>query len=156
MTVLFVCTGNTCRSPLAEALARKLADERGMTGVTFASAGTGAFDGAPATDESILVGIERGLDLSLHRARSLTAQLATDDTLILVLAASHLAAVHATAPNANVHLLDEYASHGEHRRSVPDPFGGDLEAYRAAADDIEAMLPGALDRIASEGASNRR
>ncbi|HXC26267.1 MAG TPA: low molecular weight protein arginine phosphatase, partial [Gemmatimonadaceae bacterium] len=64
MTVIFVCTGNTCRSPLAEALAQKLAADRGITGVTFASAGTGALDGAPANDASILVGIERGVDLS--------------------------------------------------------------------------------------------
>jgi protein-tyrosine-phosphatase len=156
VTVIFVCTGNTCRSPLAEALARKMAAERGITGVTFASAGTGALDGALATDASILVGLERNVDLSLHRARNLTANLVDSETLILVLATSHLAAVRAIAPSATVYLLDEYASHGERHRSVPDPFGGDLEEYRAAADTIESMLPGTLDRIASEGASNHR
>ncbi len=156
MTVIFVCTGNTCRSPLAEALARQMAADRGIEGVTFASAGISVLEGAPANDASMLVGIERGLDLSPHRARMLTPDMVDANTLLLTLATSHLSAVRDIAPGATVYLLDDYASRGEHRRSVSDPFGGGLEEYRAAADDIEAMLPGALDRIASEGASRRR
>ena len=156
MTVLFVCTGNTCRSPLAEVLARKLAAERGLTNVTFASAGTGALDGAPANDASILVGIERGVDLSRHRARSLTPQLIAEGTLILALSSSHIAAIQRIVPNANVQLLDEYASNGERHRSIPDPFGGDLEEYRATADALESILPGVIDRLIAEGASHRR
>lgn len=132
-----------------------MAAERGITGVTFASAGTSALDGAPASDASILVGIERGVDLSRHRARTLTPALAGGDTLILALSASHLSAVRAIAPDALVYLLDDYASRGASRRSVSDPFGGGLEDYRAAADDIEAMLQGVLVRVAAEGASRR-
>jgi len=153
VNVIFVCTGNTCRSPLAEGLARKMARQRGISGVTFASAGTGAPDGSPASDASILVGIERGVDLSTHRARTLTSDMIDDDTLLLALSASHLPSLPAVAPEATVYLLDEYASRGESQRSVSDPFGGDLDDYRIAADDIEAMLRGALDRIAAEGAS---
>lgn len=152
MTIIFVCTGNTCRSPLAEALARRMAEERGITGVTFTSAGIGALEGAPASDAAILIGIERGVDLSRHRARSLTSVLhhTAGDTLILTLSRSHLPAVRTMTPETPVYLLDDYASRGEHQRSVSDPYGGGLEDYRAAADDIEAMLPGALDRIATE------
>ena len=70
--VLFVCTGNTCRSALAEAIARAAAHERGIEALTFGSAGTSAWDGSAASDGAILVGIERQLELNLHRSRALT------------------------------------------------------------------------------------
>ncbi len=149
MNVVFVCTGNTCRSPLAEALARRAAQQRGLD-VTFGSAGTGAALGSPATDGAILVGLERGVDLSRHRSRPLLPAAITSDTLILVMASGHLSGVRAIAPRARVFLLDEYGSHGASMRNVADPYGGDLDDYRIAADAIEGMLEAVLDRIAAE------
>ena len=75
MKLLLVCTGNTCRSPLAEAILRRELEARGVTGVAVSSAGTGARDGVPASEGSYLVGLEHGLDLSNHRARLLTREL---------------------------------------------------------------------------------
>jgi protein-tyrosine-phosphatase len=150
VTVIFVCTGNTCRSPLAEAIARHMAEERGITDVSFTSAGIGAVQGAPASDPAVLIGIERGLDLSRHRSRQFTAALADANTLVLGLSGSHVQAAKLIAPDARIYLLDEYASRGATYRSVSDPFGGELADYRTAADDIEVMLASALDRIAAE------
>jgi protein-tyrosine-phosphatase len=133
-----------------------MAASRGITGVVFTSAGTGATEGAPPTDAAILIGIERDVDLSGHRARTLTPDMIDGDTLVLALSTSHLPVIHALTSSTNVYLLDEYATHGDRHRSVSDPFGGDLADYRAAADEIESMLGGALDRIASEGASQHR
>lgn len=149
MNVVFVCTGNTCRSPLAEALARRAARERGID-IQFSSAGTGAALGAPATDGAILVGIERGVDLSRHRSRPLLPAAITRDTVILAMAPGHVAGIRAVAPDARVFLLDEYGSHGASMRAVVDPYGGDLADYRTAADAIDSMLGAALDRMASE------
>lgn len=154
MNVIFVCTGNTCRSPLAEALARKLAAERGVTDVTFESAGTSAYEGAAASDGSVLIGLERGVDLSPHRARQLTRDLIRGDTILLAMATSHLTAINAITADTRAYLLDDFASRGKHRRSVADPFGGDLVGYREAADDIEAMLGDMLDRVMADRASS--
>ena len=130
-----------------------MAAERGLRDVTFASAGTGAVNGSGASDGSVLIGVEEGLDLSTHRARQLTPAIVEPDTIILALASSHLDAIDAIVPNARVYLLDAYASRDQHQQSVSDPFGGPLEEYREAATQIEGMLHGVLDRLASERAS---
>lgn len=153
-TIVFVCTGNTCRSPLAEALARKLAATRGLS-VDVTSAGTAAALGAPANDAAILVGIERGVDLSRHRSRPLLPDEVPPNAIVLAMSPSHVAGVRALAPRARVYLLDEYASNGLTARTVADPFGGTLEDYRIAADEIEAMLEPALDRLAAEQNADR-
>ena len=84
--VVLVCTGNTCRSALAEALLRRALEERGVTGVEVSSAGTGAWEGAPASEGAYLVGLESGLDLSGHRARLLTGEVVAESDLILTMA----------------------------------------------------------------------
>lgn len=129
-----------------------MAAERGLQ-VGFASAGTGAALGASATDGAILVGLERGLDLSRHRSRPLLPEDVTSDTIVLAMSASHIPGIHSVAPRARVALLDEYASRGASARSVADPFGGDLSDYRRAADEIEEMLGAALDRISADRAA---
>lgn len=155
MNVVFVCTGNTCRSPLAEALARRATQQRGLD-ITFASAGTGAALGSPATDGAILVGLERGVDLSRHRSRPLLPNSISHDTLILVMSETHVSGVRAVAPKARVYLLDDYASFGASSRNVVDPYGGELADYRVAADAIEEMLEPVLARVVSERATGTR
>src|SRR5215210_7000256 len=139
MNILFVCSGNTCRSPLAEALARKIAERRGLRDVNVSSAGTTAWDNVPATDEALLVGMEREVDLTGHRSRKLTPAIVSEADLIFVMTPSHLEQVKQLGGRGKVHVLDEYAS-GSTDGGISDPFGGDLDTYRVTADILEEEI----------------
>jgi protein-tyrosine-phosphatase len=80
--VLFVCAGNTCRSPFAEALARRLAAERDLE-IEFASAGETAREGDRCLPDALAAGEEHGVDLSAHRARRFTAEQAAPDQRVI-------------------------------------------------------------------------
>ncbi|CAN5123889.1 low molecular weight protein arginine phosphatase [soil metagenome] len=147
MKILFVCSGNTCRSPLAEGLARKMAAERGLSHMTFASAGTGALDGGGASEAAILVALERGIDLSSHRIRSLTRAALAEADLVLVMGPHHLESVRNEGGEGKAHLLDHFASSGQSAGAVLDPFGGTLDTYRETAAELEYQIGRLLDRL---------
>ena len=145
--VLFVCTGNICRSPLAASLLEHALKARALE-VTVASAGTGAWDGAPASEGAYLVGLEQGLDLSGHRARLLTRELVERADLILTMARHHRARVDELGGEGKVFVLGEYAGRGADE--VSDPFGGDLGVYRDTCQELESLAAAVADRLAAE------
>ncbi len=155
MRILFVCTGNTCRSAIADAIARKVAVERALADVEVASAGTSAWDGAPASDGALLVGMERGFDLGQHRSQTLTRQLVHDADLVLAMGPHHLERIEALGGAGKAYLLTDFASRGAISRPVNDPIGGELDVYRATADELDQEVRRVFDRILAEHSSGK-
>ena len=154
--ILLVCTGNICRSPLAEALLKRDLAARGCAEIEVGSAGTGAWDGAPASEGAYLVGLERGLDLSGHRARLLTRELVESADLVFTMARHHRARVEELGGEGRVFVFGEYAGRDGEDAEVSDPFGGDLDVYRDTCVELEALSAAVTERLAQERQSGDR
>lgn len=140
MKLLFVCTGNTCRSPMAEALTRALALEKEVA-LSVASAGLAAVQGQGASEGALAAMAARGLTLSGHRARRFEPDMATD-ALVLAMTRSHAARLRTLAPWADIRTLGEWA--GTHAE-VLDPFGGSMARYAACAEQLTGLIRAGLN-----------
>jgi tRNA threonylcarbamoyl adenosine modification protein (Sua5/YciO/YrdC/YwlC family) len=148
--IAFCCTGNTCRSPMTEALARALLSERlaadpGEFGFELSSCGVAAAVGAPASANAEVAIAERGLTLAGHVSRSAVPERLAEMDRIYCLTSSHRSALLALLPPGRakrIALLDPDGG------DVPDPFGGPVEVYRSCRDRIEEMLRRRLDEWA--------
>jgi protein-tyrosine phosphatase len=173
--ILVVCTGNVCRSPMAEAFLRAALERRlGEDTPTVASAGTAGWESSPATPEAVAAGWERGADLRAHRARRLTPQLVEDADLVVCMATEHRRLVERLAPGAGgrtftiaelVRLLEAErptgslaervtAAHAARNGAAPDdadirdPLGDPIEGYLEVADELVHLAERLADALA--------
>ncbi|MGI6123068.1 MAG: low molecular weight protein arginine phosphatase [Acetivibrionales bacterium] len=148
--IIFVCTGNTCRSPMAEALFMDIIKEKGIQeAFEVSSAGVYAFDNDPASYQAIeVMKKEYDIDIKPHRAKVLDGSDIEKADLILTMTKRHKNMIVDIYPEAStkVYVLKEFVG-AEGDADIIDPFGLDYEAYKTCANEIEQLLIEVLERI---------
>ncbi len=157
VSILYVCTGNICRSPLGEAQLRDYAASRGLgERLVVSSAGTHAWDGNPATPEAIIAGARHGLDLTGHRAREVRRSIIDAADIILTMTRQHYNfLLHSFRESKNklylaLLFLREFEGQPQAATEVPDPIGESVGFYLDVLEMLKPTLPGILSAALGE------
>lgn len=154
MKVLFVCTGNSCRSPMAKALFKKMAEEQNLH-VEVDSCGTATLVGMSASKDAIEALRREGIDISGHKSKPINKELVDWADLIFVMERRHLDRILEDFPEARakVHLLSKYANDEE--KDIIDPIGKPREVYEELLLTLKFYLPKVIERIKNESSFSK-
>lgn len=141
MNITFVCTGNTCRSPMAEGLFKRIISERGLSGFECRSCGTFAFPGDEASPPAVEAAAQLGADISAHRSSPVNQYIIDNTDVFICMSPSHAAMIKSVSPNSDVRVLGG---------GIPDPYGQSDEVYLACANEIYKNLEILTDVLTCE------
>ena len=155
--ILFVCTGNTCRSPMAEGALRALLEGRQIDNIEVISAGTASMPGSPATQYAMEAVKTWHADISGHRSRPLSRELLEESDLILAMTPAHYRDIVTICPEARekTFLLKKFPDPGDESDGVADPIGGSLDMYNQTfleiGEELGRILPELIQLAEKKG-----
>ncbi len=151
--IIFVCTANICRSPVAEAVLRDRLQKRGLAEWTVSSAGTWAMMKRGASRNSVLVLAEQGLDISHHQSQLIEGRHLVAADLVVCMESGHAEALRVEFPQhaGKIFMLSEMVNC---HFSVNDPYGQSLDAYQEMAQEVTELIDSGLERILELAAAN--
>ena len=145
--VLFICTGNSCRSPIAAGIFNRLAKQRKIRDIVAESAGVFAMEGLRASASAITVAHRHGINLTRHRTRPYTPEIGEQASLILTMTAEQWYCVTESTPREKTFLLTNFATVDNPGIDIVDPYGGSLETYEEVFAELEREILRAFDAI---------
>lgn len=148
--IVFVCTANTCRSPMAAALFRHALDAQSepLRSLVVSSAGVSAYSGQPANPNAVAALKKVRIDLSKHVSRPISQDLVERALVFFCMTDSHLAALsyQIDPPPENAFLMREFIP-DDQERQIPDPFGLDISHYEASRDSMVEAIPSLVEAV---------
>jgi protein-tyrosine phosphatase len=144
--ILFVCTANICRSPMAESILKEKLRNSGMTDISVSSAGLMDMKGGRAREEALKIIKGLGVDISGHRSRHLTGEMVKDADMIVVMESDHMDKILSEYPDAKdkVFLFSKFGNNKGVETDIADPYGGSIFNYRVALREINFYIDGLM------------
>lgn len=141
MNITFVCTGNTCRSAMAEGICKKLIAERKIENINCQSCGLGAFNGDSASPLAVWAARTHGADISAHRSRQINRYIFDETDLMICMTNAHKQAIMALNPKFKIIVPSP---------EITDPYGGNESVYFSCAEQIEDFISRLLDTLTAK------